>query len=95
MNINRLVQDLEEFSRLDRLGHSQREKVMSALHVIQAYQAIQLGKDKSTKNIVHRSIQKMREERKSPLSDTEFVKGYKQGISKAISILKGEIDDGG
>jgi len=95
MNTDQLVQDLEEFSRLDKLGHSQKEKIMSALHVVQAYQAIQLGKDTSTQNIVQRSITRIKEQKNSARSDTEFVKGYREGLSKAVSILEEEIENGG
>ena len=93
MNIDRLIQNLEEFIRLDCLGHSQREKLKPALNVVKAYQAIHLGEDTSTKNKVQRARHRMEKLKNTARSDTQFVKGYKQGLTKSISILEEEFNN--
>lgn len=97
MNIDRLISDLEEAKECDLFTENQVGEIDDVLRVLRAHQVLSEGEDGGAEHKLERIVARLKKERYDTTENvtvpSKYRQGYQMGISKALSVVKGEIED--
>lgn len=96
MNLDELISGLEKVRERDILTGEQRKDIQNVLTILQAHQVLSEGENDGAEHKLDRVVAKLQEERTMRMEDgamREYTQGYKNGLTKAISVIKEEMTD--